>query len=257
MNSMWPILIVVAISVISSIVGKLKEQAEINRAREAAKRRYEDQIRTGDVPNQQQTAQPRQVRQPPRQPPPIVTEAPQAQQRDARLREIAARRQAELRELRERQARMRQQAGQPNPGTAQQPVRQPPARVVRPGTPRTQQDPRHPQRAQAQQQPQQQQQARNVPGTRRERERSREIAQTREIELQAQRDQAVAAQRRLRSNLERDQKQTAAAEAMREAQMHTLSAMLTSGSMASRRHRIRQAIVLGKPIVHREGHLEG
>lgn len=98
----WVVLIVLAFSGISWLFRVLKEQAEKKNAEQARQRRIEELLRTGRDPNQQGDA---------------PTAAPATEPLDsaqARLREIAARRQAQLRELRRKQ----QGAGTPESPTA-------------------------------------------------------------------------------------------------------------------------------------------
>lgn len=284
MNQFWIFLIVVGISVASSIIGKLKEQAEINRAREAARKRREEEERTGrpaEQPSRQTqisaqseyrtSAQSQQTQQTQ-----TTTPAPTATSREQRMRDIAARRQAELRELRERQARMRAQRGQTAEEDSGAQVRGPAQRgqrtpdVVRPGTPRPA----------ARQTSQQRRSAYGDGETnardaylKRDRERQREIAQTREIELEAQRQSREVARKR---QLAKDKGEeayksyvpladlTGAAEkvkgktkaAKKSAMSGSIREMLTGGTAASRRERLQMIVVLNelldKPLAMRE-----
>ena len=286
MNQFWIFLIVIGISVVSSIIGKLKEQAEINRAREAARRRREEEVRTGQPQTETQSAS---TRQRPAQP--SQQTRPQPASREDRMREVSARRQAELRDLRERQARER--AERESQGRSQQVTQQgaqqgtqkgtqvrgpsrsgaPPrptqrgADVVRPGTP--------------QRTGEQTARRRSASGDgdtardaylRRERERQREIAQTREIEMEAQRKSRDTRRAKEKARAEGDdggyksyiplqgiggspvkkakkaQGKTALSGSIRE--------LLTGGTPASRRERLQQIIalneILEKPVSERE-----
>ncbi|MEQ9616498.1 MAG: hypothetical protein RLN60_00515 [Phycisphaerales bacterium] len=256
MNSVWPILVVVVISILTSVIGKLKEQAEIKKAQEAKRRRYEEQIRTGaTVSPRTAPQQPQQQTRP--QPQPRIVTATTTDQREARLQEIRERRQAELRELRERQARLRQQQapGPARPGTPAQ--REP--RAVRPGMPRPAEPKPSPPRGRGDG-TQGSESSRDVI-QRRDRERQREIAQTREIETASQR-KLEAAQRerdRLRARLDRERNDAATLLGTQREIGDSLRHVLTGGSMKVRRARLRQVVALNeifsKPVSERRDHL--
>ena len=57
MGQFWIFAIVIGISVLSSVIGKMKEQAEINRAREAAKKRREEEAVAGQGPSAEEVEQ--------------------------------------------------------------------------------------------------------------------------------------------------------------------------------------------------------
>lgn len=76
-------LIVIGFSGASWVYGKIREQADLQRAREEARKRFEEQLRTGRA----ETGE----------------EEDQTTSREQRLDELAARRQAQLQELRKRQ----------------------------------------------------------------------------------------------------------------------------------------------------------
>jgi len=251
MNNAWPILIIVAISIISSIVGKIKEQAEIKRAKDAAQRRYQEQIRTGQAPNPQQS----QVRAP------GVLQAPQQSPASAgdQLRDIAARRQAELRELRKRQAAQREQRRMPKdpaPLPTQPTERR--AAVVRPGTPRQSTRPQPiPQRTNDAEADLRQRQA----------ARNREIEQARAAEFEAQQKQRIALQLRAQKKsvakkpAVRNFPQPATKQTRANTGLGSLKGMLTSGTGESRRKTLQQLMalneILDKPVSERRNHLAG
>ncbi|MEM8835781.1 MAG: hypothetical protein AAGD00_08170 [Planctomycetota bacterium] len=76
-------LIVIGFSGASWVYGKIREQADLQRAREEARKRFEEQLRTGRAEVEEGEEQPTS--------------------REQRLDELAARRQAQLQELRKRQ----------------------------------------------------------------------------------------------------------------------------------------------------------
>jgi hypothetical protein len=80
-NNLWFLLAVFGMSMLSWVIGKLREQAKIKAAKDAARRRYEESLRTGRVADE--PAKPTAV-------------APRNQ-------DLAERRQAQLRELRKQQ----------------------------------------------------------------------------------------------------------------------------------------------------------
>ena len=88
----WPLILIMAISAVSWILQRLKEQAAIKKAKEAQERRKLEELRTGRA-----------------------LDAPPGPERpdQAAMQDLAARRQAQLRELRARQ--QQQQAGVPIP----------------------------------------------------------------------------------------------------------------------------------------------
>lgn len=94
MSNYWPIVIVMAISAISWIAQRLKEQAAIKQAKDRLAQERNEELRTGRAAAPSPTQQ--------------------AQTSDAQaLQDLAARRQAQLRELRARQ--MQQGQGVPTP----------------------------------------------------------------------------------------------------------------------------------------------
>ncbi len=96
MNQFWLLLIFGGIAFLSWLFGKLKEQAEINRAKQQSRRRYDESLRTGRSEEEPAAA-------------PTATQGAGMPQD---LRTLAQRRQEQLRALREQQAeRMRRAAG--------------------------------------------------------------------------------------------------------------------------------------------------
>ncbi len=84
-NSFWIVLVFMGLSLASWVMGHLREQLRRKRANDEARRRFEEQLRTGRDPQQEPRAQP--------------------QARTPTMEELAARRQAQLEEIRRRQQR--------------------------------------------------------------------------------------------------------------------------------------------------------
>lgn len=127
--NLWIILAVVGLSFLQWVVQRIREQAAINKAREAVRRKNEEALRTGRAPESEQQA--RQQLQETRT------------ALDDKQRQAVERRQEQLRELRRKQmetqarARTRASAGSPRPGGATMPIPTPtrspaPARVPTP-----------------------------------------------------------------------------------------------------------------------------
>ncbi|MBX3351636.1 MAG: hypothetical protein KF684_01770 [Phycisphaeraceae bacterium] len=122
--NLWIILAVVGLSFLQWVVQRIREQAAINRAREAARRKNEEALRTGRAPEAAQREQ---------------REAQQTRTAlDDKQRQAIERRQEQLRELRrkqmETQARARTRAGTgPSSAPARQsPIPPPASRVPTP-----------------------------------------------------------------------------------------------------------------------------
>lgn len=101
-NQLYFLLLFLALSAGSWVVGQLREKAQIKKARDAARRKYEEQLRTGrteeDVP------------------PTLVASAPSSQ-------DLFQKRQAQLRDLRRQQEQARSAQGRGS--TVRQPQQQP------------------------------------------------------------------------------------------------------------------------------------
>ncbi len=150
----WVLLVFIGLSFLQWMIRKSQEQAAINRKRQEAMRKREEQLRTGRDPDDEQQ------KSRPAQPTPASAEAAA---RQARLREL---RQKQLEELRLRNARNRagstpanvevrapQRTAQPQPSTARgrptpptvarPTATTPPARTPRPAPDRSAPRPRH------------------------------------------------------------------------------------------------------------------
>lgn len=148
----WIILAVVGLSFLQWVVQRIREQAAINKAREAARRSKEESLRTGRAPEARQQE---------------AREAEQARTAlDEKQRQAVERRQEQLRELRRKQmdaqSRARARAGSGGAtATPTRPTTIPPAARV-PTPPPTRPTPAKPAPRQAQPAPQQPQQRRNM-----------------------------------------------------------------------------------------------
>jgi len=103
------ILLFFGFTFLSWLFGKLKEQAEVNKQRQATQRRREEMLRTGRGVQPQPAGGPYAVRRPEGQPQAAMS-----------AEELASRRQAQLRAMREEQLRrLRQGAQRPGQGPGQ------------------------------------------------------------------------------------------------------------------------------------------